>query len=201
MPLAFASVSHGTVAFGFFNIASDMLLLERHFFFSTRFCDALCRLARLPEDDAAAVDLSAYVIDDPQKVGDLMGAIHGVRHTGFIGALYRRFPFPADPADFRQDPGGAGTQPVVEALVREYGRPATLSLRLRVEPGGRQAAVGAYRFERGEFVRLVDYVWQGGYPRWKGGVRPAHVERMGAVLSESRPGLFRDLAPAGPGGR
>jgi len=28
MPLAFESLSHGTIAFGFFNIESDMLLLE-----------------------------------------------------------------------------------------------------------------------------------------------------------------------------
>lgn len=33
MPLSFESRSHGPVAFGFFNIESDMLLLERTFFF------------------------------------------------------------------------------------------------------------------------------------------------------------------------
>ncbi len=32
MPLSFESRSHGPVAFGFFNIESDMLLLERTFF-------------------------------------------------------------------------------------------------------------------------------------------------------------------------
>jgi hypothetical protein len=30
MPLAFESISHGTIAFGFFNIDSDMLLLEQY---------------------------------------------------------------------------------------------------------------------------------------------------------------------------
>ena len=29
MPLAFESLSHGTIAFGFFNIESDLLLLDR----------------------------------------------------------------------------------------------------------------------------------------------------------------------------
>ena len=32
MPLAFESLSHGTIAFGFFNIDSDMLLLEKSAF-------------------------------------------------------------------------------------------------------------------------------------------------------------------------
>ena len=34
MPLAFESLSHGTVPFGFFNIDSDTLLLDRYFFFA-----------------------------------------------------------------------------------------------------------------------------------------------------------------------
>ena len=33
MPLTFDSLSHGKVAFGFFNIESDMLLLDHYFFF------------------------------------------------------------------------------------------------------------------------------------------------------------------------
>jgi hypothetical protein len=31
MPLAFDTLSHGKIAFGFFNIESDMLLLEQYF--------------------------------------------------------------------------------------------------------------------------------------------------------------------------
>ncbi len=44
MPLAFASRSHGSVAFGFFNIEIDMLLLEDLFFFADRFCRAVVDL-------------------------------------------------------------------------------------------------------------------------------------------------------------
>ncbi|MGD2186296.1 MAG: hypothetical protein PVI71_09215 [Desulfobacterales bacterium] len=36
MPLAFESLSHGSIAFGFFNIETDMLLLE-NYFYSKRF--------------------------------------------------------------------------------------------------------------------------------------------------------------------
>ena len=49
MPIAFNSLSHGKVAFGFFNIESDMLLLEHDFFFSTVFCEHMSRIARQPE--------------------------------------------------------------------------------------------------------------------------------------------------------
>lgn len=38
MPLAFESLSHGTIAFGFFNIESDMLLCDRYFLFADEFC-------------------------------------------------------------------------------------------------------------------------------------------------------------------
>ena len=47
MPLAFDSISHGTIAFGFFNIDSDMLLLDHYFFFATEFCDNISRISRV----------------------------------------------------------------------------------------------------------------------------------------------------------
>ncbi len=50
MPLAFDSLSHGIVAFGFFNIESDMLILEQYFFFATEFCDYITRIAEQDED-------------------------------------------------------------------------------------------------------------------------------------------------------
>ena len=46
MPLAFDSLNHGTIAFGFFNIEIDMLLLENLFFFADRFCGAVAELSR-----------------------------------------------------------------------------------------------------------------------------------------------------------
>ncbi|MCA1793126.1 MAG: hypothetical protein LC660_04495 [Desulfobacteraceae bacterium] len=45
MPLSFDSASHGPAAFGFFNIESDMLLLERFFFFCDDFCTWITSLA------------------------------------------------------------------------------------------------------------------------------------------------------------
>ncbi|MEN8211637.1 MAG: hypothetical protein ABFR31_07950, partial [Thermodesulfobacteriota bacterium] len=98
MPLSFCSDNHGNIAFGFFNIESDMLLLENYFFFADDFCDFICKSASktLKEDDVWQEEFKfmVYHIADPRDIGDLMGAIHGVRFTGFIGETYKLFPFP-----------------------------------------------------------------------------------------------------------
>lgn len=51
MPLAFESLSHGAIAFGFFNIESDMLLLEHYFFFATDFCEHIRAMAAMEGGD------------------------------------------------------------------------------------------------------------------------------------------------------
>ena len=45
MPLGFESTNRGEFAFGFFNIRSDMLLLDNRFFFATDLCASLAVLA------------------------------------------------------------------------------------------------------------------------------------------------------------
>ena len=50
MPLTFESLSHGTIAFGFFNIDSDMLLLEQHFLFGSEFCHHISEMAENVDD-------------------------------------------------------------------------------------------------------------------------------------------------------
>ena len=87
MPLSFESQSHGQVAFGFFNIASDMLLLERYFFF----------------------------------------------------------------------------------------------------------AIGPYRFTARMFQQLINYVWQGGYSRWKNGVRPSYVLALQQAFDQSNHPLVEGM--------
>ncbi len=51
MPLAFESLSHGTIAFGFFNIDSDMLLLEQYFLFGSEFCQHVGDMAENFDED------------------------------------------------------------------------------------------------------------------------------------------------------
>ncbi len=89
MPLAFESLSHGTIAFGFFNIESDMLLLDRYFLFAEDFCSTLKKIAKNTGDRPYHTRWAIQFIETAEDIGDLMGAIHGVRLTGFIGELLR----------------------------------------------------------------------------------------------------------------
>ena len=120
MPLAFESLSHGSIAFGFFNIESDMLLLDQYFFFADDFCRNIEKIAEFPSNQACEDVWQIYHIADSQQIGDLHGAIHGMRYTGFIGEVYRRFPFPAKEEDFKQKADGFRNRSVVEEIIQEF---------------------------------------------------------------------------------
>ncbi len=185
MPLAFESLSHGTVAFGFFNIESDMLLLEQYFFFATDFCR---NVAEPPIDGSWEV----FWIPKREDVGDLMGAIHGVRYTGFIGDLYRRFPFPNRPEEFAQKPEGSRTRPVMEALIAKYSTVARIPFVFDAHAG--EVAIGNYRFTRAWFQELICYVWNGGMPGWRDQERPEYVKAMKARIEERPTGIFEGMS-------
>ncbi|MGM0426692.1 MAG: hypothetical protein ACQEQ7_05605 [Thermodesulfobacteriota bacterium] len=191
MPLAFESTSHGTIAFGFFNIDSDMLLLDRLFFFSTDFCLHVEKLADLHTPNSFATGWTGYAISDAEQIGDLMGAIHGVRHTGFIGEVYQRFPFPKREADFKQKPEGDQTQAVMTSIIQNYGTPAEIPLVFNPEPP--RMAIGPYEFTLAQFGALIHYVWEGGYPKWREASRPVYVIRMKTRVEKSPLNLFADL--------
>ena len=189
MPLSFESLSHGKVAFGFFNIESDMLLLDRLFFFATEFCDLVGRLAQ-PVRGGGTDDILWKIrsIDDPRRIGDLMGAIHGVRFSGFIGEVYRRHPFPGRRQDFKQNPDGNATQAEICGLIKPYATPA--EVKVAVDADGSRIDLGSYLFERSEFHRMLDYVWLGGYPRWKKGGPPDYIAAMRRQSLHSTAPLF-----------
>lgn len=190
MPLAFDSVSHGPVAFGFFNIESDMLLLERYFFFATEFCEYMERFAEC-ERFPCAFDWDVWVFADRENIGDLMGAVHGIRYAGFIGETYRRFPFPSNPADFRQKTQGRKNRKIFEAMIEKYAAPS--SIRFTVDSKGDEACVGDYRFDRRNFQALIRYVWVGGYPRWEKGERPDYVLKMREKMEKKKPAWVSGL--------
>ena len=96
MPLAFESLSHGSIAFGFFNIESDMLLCDRYFLFADEFCKYVEDIAENAGRQTYQTTWKVQIIQTADAIGDLMGAIRGIRYTGFIGALYRCFPFPPE---------------------------------------------------------------------------------------------------------
>lgn len=191
MPLTFDSASHGAVAFGFFNIESDMLLLENSFFFATEFCELLSRLA----GEAAGVEYrdswTIRVIPGEEEIGDLMGAIHGIRHTGFIGELYRLFPFPAKPEAFRQKTEGLATRDLVIPLIEKFAVEAAILL--RVDGAGREVRVGDYRFSRSVFHELIRYVCRGGYPRWENDEPPGYVKEMKKAVTRSAHAVYEGM--------
>ena len=192
MPLAFESISHGTIAFGFFNIDSDMLLLDRYFIFSTEFCGHIDDIAAWPPGEPRQSPWRIYHIPDPEQIGDLMGAIHGVHFSGFIGEVYQKYPFPRKEADFKQKPEGTGTRDIVEAIIRKYAAPSEVLF--MTDGTGNEAAIGPYRFSRPSFQALIRYVWEGGYPRWRDEQPPDYVLAMGDRIRESACPLFRGLA-------
>jgi hypothetical protein len=192
MPLAFESRSHGTLAFGFFNIDSDMLLLDRLFFFSTEFAGQLSSLARAPADRPFTAAWEGYHIKRPEDIGDLMNAIHGIRFSGFLGDVYKRFPFPEDPSMFRQKPGGTGTRRTIEGMIQRYAKPEEILL--NVNRPGDEVKIGPYTFSRNVFQDMVIYVWLGGYPRWTQDAPPGYIREMKQHIASSAHPVFEGIS-------
>ncbi|MCP4579902.1 MAG: hypothetical protein GY846_26840 [Deltaproteobacteria bacterium] len=191
MPLAFESISHGTIAFGFFNIDSDMLLLDRYFFFSTAFCGYMDDIAACKPNESKQLPWQVYHIPDPERIGDLMGAIHGVHFSGFMGEVYKKYPFPQKEADFKQKPEGTRSQDIVEAILKKYGKRS--GALFSMDEAQKEVVIGPYRFSRSSFQALIRYVWQGGYPRWKDEQPPGYVLTMKERIHESKCPLFQGL--------
>ena len=109
MPLEFQSISHGKIAFGFFNIETDMILLNQYFLFANDFCDYISDIAEIPLKEIYESSWDIYLIENNVDMGNLMGAIYGIDLRGFIGEVYKLFPFPKKREDFKQKPEGFKT--------------------------------------------------------------------------------------------
>jgi hypothetical protein len=192
MPLAFESLSHGSIAFGFFNIDSDMLLLDRYFFFSTEFCKYISNIVESDDKGSIKTSWQVYYIDNAEDVGDLMGAIHGFHYQGFIGELYRQFPFPKRTEDFKQKAEGVENRDIVEDMIAKYSR--RIEIQFFVHEGAKEVEIGTYRFSRTSFQEVIKYVWRGGYPRWKDDVRPDYVLAMKREIEQNKNRLFEGIS-------
>jgi len=191
MPLAFESLNRGTVAFGFFNIDTDLLLLQQYFLFADDFCAHLIRTAEDKRQEPFETACQVYSIDDPRKIGDLMAAIHGIRHTGFIGEVYKRFPFPKREAEFKQKPEGFQNRAWMISLLETWAVRKTIPV--RVDQEHETVSISEYLFTKEVFHQLIEYVWVGGYPRWKDEIRPAYVMEMKGTLEKSSGWLAQGL--------
>ncbi len=190
MPLSFKSESHGDIAFGFFNIESDMLLLESHFFFADRFCEWMTQMADMDEPEMTTLSYKVYTISDPADIGDLMGAIHGMRFTGFIGEVYRLFPFPSDPKGFKQNPKGFNTQEIMNKVIDKFSKQTELVISF---PSKNKIKLGQYLFSTPVFHELIRYVEQGGYPRFKDEIRPQYILDMKEMIQKSQNSFYKDV--------
>ncbi len=185
MPLLFREINHGEVPFGFFNIETDMLLLGEYFFFAEDFCKELSRqVLKLGSSKVVTFSFPVFVIDRPEDVGNLMGAIEGRDLSGFIGELYRLFPFPSDMKMFKQNPEGYRRRDVVMDIIRRWGRPDVMEITL--DTASDLYSLGRYSFRGVWFCELMRYLWAGGYPGWKDDVRPGYVEDLMDAIKKSK---------------
>ena len=73
MPLAFNSLSHGQIAFGFFNIDTDMLLLDRYFLFADKFCNSIIDMIDHQGQKNYTGNWHVYLIEN---TGHTFGCVH-----------------------------------------------------------------------------------------------------------------------------
>lgn len=190
MPLAFESLSHGQIAFGFFNIETDMLLLENYFLFAEDFCRYVSEAA---EKGKAAYQAAWEVYRiQRENIGNLMGAIHGIDFRGFIGEGYKMFPFPEREEDFKQNPEGFKTRSRIEKVIQKYGD--RIDLPFVVDHENDRIIIGEYLFNKASFQGLIQYIWVGGMPRWKDEIRPDYVMTMKKKIEASKNSLFEGLS-------
>jgi len=191
MPLAFESANRGTIAFGFFNIDSDLLLMQQYFLFADDFCGHVAHLAEDCTGGTHETSWPVFSIEDPMKIGDLMAAIRGIRYTGFIGEVYKKFPFPKKEGEFKQKPQGFQNQDWMTALLGKWAESEYVPV--RADRQHETVSIGEYLFTKGVFHQLIQYVWAGGYPRWKDGIRPDYVMEMKGNLERSSGWLMKGL--------
>jgi hypothetical protein len=225
MPLEFESLSHGRIAFGFFNIETDMILLVRtgashipphrraqeaqkestspireahpvdeelhHYFISAQdFCRYVAQAAKENHPPYPTV-WEVYLIERGSDIGNLMGAIYGIDFRGFIGEVYKLFPFPKHREDFKQKPEGFKNRTLIEALIQHFAK--RVQIPFAVDQRDDKIGIGEYLFNRATFQELVKYVWSGGFPRWKDEVQPDYVLKMKDSIAQSKNPLFIGL--------
>jgi len=189
MPLLFQSLSHGEIPFGFFNIETDMILLNNYFFFASDMAENVIKLAE-NKGESQEQAWPVYILGEGQ-IGNLMGAISGVVFQGFIGEVYTHFPFPHEPERFKQNPEGYKTRGLVEEIVSRYTGLTTITVTVHTQE--QRLYIGDYHFNKPGFHALLGYLWAGGYPKWKDGVKPSYILKMREAIERSSNPLFSDI--------
>jgi hypothetical protein len=159
----------------------------------------MAHISRSNISPQCSVNWDIYIIDDPRSIGDLFGAIEGTSYQGFIGEIYRLFPFPKDPKEFHQRPWGYKNRDMVERILQKYARPINLEIRIFPEDHPLNpasvplAAIGEFFFIKDVFHQMIKYVYLGGYPRWLSNQPPEYVENMRKEVEKSPFFIFRGI--------
>ncbi len=187
MPISFSSKSHGRIPIGFFNIETDMLLMDRYFFFSTDFCEWIIEWA-----DTGAFgrdNKMIYAIQQKEMIGNLSGAIYGYEFTGFIGEVYKLFPFPERRPDFKQKPYGTQNRQIVERIIQSFS--VQLKIPIVFHQESQTIHFGGYTFSADVLQEIIGYIEVGGMPGWLNGRPPDYVNRMMTQLEITNKQHFR----------
>ncbi len=188
MPLSFNSLSHGRISFGFFNIKTDLVMLENYFFFAKDFCELIKTVSQQNILNECYSNLNCYEILF-SRIGDLGSAISGLNYTGFIGEIYKLFPFPKELSQFRQDPEGEKTRQLVLTILEKYSKAKDIVFYLDAIRG--LIKIGRFLFNKDQFYSLLNYIWLGGYPRWKENKRPGYLIEMYQAIMECKNPIFK----------
>jgi len=194
MPLTFRTESHGEIPFGFFNVDTDMILIRNYFVFASDFCSWIEEWSKIPENlKVYETNVQMYIIKDMDDIGHLMGAISGVIFTGFIGEVYKKFPFPQKPEEFKQKPDGFKNREIIEVLVKNYA--VFQDIEMKISKEERTISIGEFVFSKEQFHNVIRYIWRGGMPKWRDEIRSDYVNQMMRAIMNSRHWLFKADIP------
>ena len=108
-----------------------------------------------------------------------------------IGEVYKFFPFPKHPEDFKQNPGGFKNRILIDELIQKFAKRLNISFVIHQKDD--KIGIGEYFFDRTSFQELIKYIWLGGFPRWKNDIRPEYVLAMKGMIEQSQNHIFDGL--------
>ena len=79
MPLAFQSINKGVIPFGFFNIETDLLIMDQYFVFAYDFCQNILDMSEKEGQASQIVTWKIYHIEDRSDIGDFKAREEGRR--------------------------------------------------------------------------------------------------------------------------
>jgi hypothetical protein len=77
---------------------------------------------------------------------------------------------------------------MIDELIQKFAKRLNISFAIHLKDD--KIRIGEYLFNRISFQELIKYIWLGGFPRWKDGIRPDYVLKMKGMIEISKNPLF-----------